>query len=722
MSSEYNIFYLRTHESYEKYFCIKQGITSNPIERNGTYKTGEIYNGNYIKMYQIENKHHLKFLDNLFKHEFTEYNSKNLLPNAALLPKTMSSVDRCFTSILPHKENGFGGDEFYSIAIIDKIEPFFQKYIGNNYKILSNDDINKINRKIRLKNYLKNTINISNIIYRLKSRKNEFHKISFQQQLQNIQQKLNIDLQNQLQDNYLDEILKELLKNNKCLIKAPTGFGKTHIYYKTIKHLNLNRILILTPRRNLNIQIVDEKYTKMYIDNYDFIHFSNSPDKNKTIQNLIYKDKFVLTSCYQSGKRLLELLRQYNIHIDLIIFDEAHFITSWQDKDDIKDYLIDNNLTTYRLYGTATPTEDMENNNTIFGKVIEKVKVHELIKNKILCDIETIIKKIEGGKAEYTNLTKLIVDNMIKFNKKKGIVYVNTCSNADKLYKLLKNDKRTNTYIYTSKATGYEEDEENNLENNLDQLQKFEQDKTPCIVIAVAKISYGYDNDFIDFICLGDLRNSDIDIRQIVGRGLRWNKSVYKNKKLHLLVPVYQDEFKDNKKTTTLRKYLDYIIGECDKDIIYKSDGKVVLSNKNKSEIKNDVDYEGDDIPSDILREYSTNRYGLYSEFMKFLRRNDVYNEITYNELYEINKSWMVQIKRLKIKYPKFCFMILQSNKTNYYETKKEAIDKYNIAKDILMLNMNNDDITDLTQTQLYKELNKIDDKLPIIDFDMYYP
>jgi hypothetical protein len=189
MSSEYNIFYLRTHESYEKYFCIKQGITSNPIERNGTYKTGEIYNGNYIKMYQIKNKHHLKILDNLFKHEFTEYNSKNLL-----------SV----------KENGFGGDEFYSIAIIDKIEPFFQKYIGNNYKILSNDDINKINRKIRLKNYLKNTINISNIIYRLKSRKNEFHKISFQQQLQNIQQKLNIDLQNQLQDNYLDEILKEL--------------------------------------------------------------------------------------------------------------------------------------------------------------------------------------------------------------------------------------------------------------------------------------------------------------------------------------------------------------------------------------------------------------------------------------------------------------------------------------------------------------------------------
>jgi hypothetical protein len=393
------------------------------------------------------------------------------------------------------------------------------------------------------------------------------------------------------------------------------------------------------------------------------------------------------------------------------------------------------------LYGTATPTEDMENNNTIFGKVIEKVKVHELIKNKILCDIETIIKKIEGGKAEYTNLTKLIVDNMIKFNKKKGIVYVNTCSNADKLYKLLKNDKRTNTYIYTSKATGYEEEDDNNVESNLennldqsprdypdnvvkphylDQLQKFEQDKTPCIVIAVAKISYGYDNDFIDFICLGDLRNSDIDIRQIVGRGLRWNKSVYKNKKLHLLVPVYQDEFKDNKKTTTLRKYLDYIIGECDKDIIYKSDGKVVLSNKNKSEIKNDVDYEGDDIPSDILREYSTNRYGLYSEFMKFLRRNDVYNEITYNELKNKNE-WMIDIGCVCDKYKKFNFKEIHPNKRNFYETREQTEKEYEIANQQLMKNIGIDKHKKLILKDKKNKINEINNRIPIDNLDLYY-
>ena len=64
----------------------------------------------------------------------------------------------------------------------------------------------------------------------------------------------------------------------------------------------------------------------------------------------------------------------------------------------------------------------------------------------------------------------------------------------------------------------------------------------------------------IDFICLGDPRQSDIDIRQILGRGLRWNKQTYPNKLLHLLVPLYKNEFGEYSEYGHLKKYLDYII------------------------------------------------------------------------------------------------------------------------------------------------------------------
>jgi hypothetical protein len=52
---------------------------------------------------------------------------------------------------------------------------------------------------------------------------------------------------------------------------------------------------------------------------------------------------------------------------------------------------------------------------------------------------------------------------------------------------------------------------------------------------------------------LGDPRQSDIDIRQIIGRGLRWNKQLYPNKLLHLLVPIYKDEFGNCAKNECLK-------------------------------------------------------------------------------------------------------------------------------------------------------------------------
>jgi len=173
----------------------------------------------------------------------------------------------------------------------------------------------------------------------------------------------------------------------------------------------------------------------------------------------------------------------------LIIFDEAHFITSWTDTKNISEFLTNNDICNYRLFGSATPTEDIELQPLLYGKIVEKVKVYELINQELLCNIVTIIKQLNENKSEYHNLKNLIVESMTKYNKKKGIIYVNNCINAENLYKLLQKQGKLNVYI--SKNIEVKNDNDTNIKT-------FENDKEQCIIICVGMINYGYDCPYID--------------------------------------------------------------------------------------------------------------------------------------------------------------------------------------------------------------------------------
>jgi hypothetical protein len=467
--------------------------------------------------------------------------------------------------------------------------------------------------------------------------------------------------------------------------------------------MKIEKILILTPRILLNHQIIDNKYS-FYIqnDNYKFIHFSDNSNKDNEIKYL--NDKFIMTCCYQSYNTLLEYnyntLLEYNLKFDLIIFDEAHFISSWNEN-----ILCDNNITKYKLFGSATPTYDMEIQPLIYGKIIEKIKVYELINYEILCNIETIIKQLNDNKSEYHNIKDLIIESMTKYNKKKGIIYVNNSNNAEKLYKILKTQNIINVYIYISKNI--------NIDENNKNIKIFENDINKSVIISIAKISYGYDCDLIDFCCFCDNRQSDINIRQIIGRGLRWDKKTYPNKILHILVPLYKDEFNNNSNNEHLKKYLDYIIGECGQDIIFKDNKNVIIRNGNQINYNNN--YEGDEIPIELLNDYCTTGYNKFSNFMRFLKSNNIYNETTYNNL-KNNQEWMVPLGIIHKKYPKFCFRDIHPNNTLYYWNKNKALESYNN----LLLQL--DKFKKINNQQKLSKMNELDNKIPNIDLDLYYP
>lgn len=541
----------------------------------------------------------------------------------------------------------------------------------------------------------------------------------------NMEQQLNENIINpfknskreEIQKKYLNEIICEFKQNNgRVLCVAPTGFGKTMILYNLINVIEYNKIIVFTPRRILNKQTASNKYTNILSDEYTKIIFDNmNKDCKNNITEFINKDKkIIIFLCYQSSLQLYNIIQ--NNTIDLVVFDEAHFIQSWENKEDehIKYYMNSDNVKN-RLFLTATPTENMLDNTLLFGKSINKVKIYELITYGILCNIETIIKKMENRKNEYHNLYSMICNCMKKYNKKKGIIYTNTQENAKSLYKLFcASDIDIKAYIFISEKV------EELCEEGDDNLENFENNENQCIIITCKKIDYGYDNIWIDFICFADEKHGLIEIRQIMGRGLRNNEEIYPNKKLHVLLPIYYDEIGRENSYKNVIAYLRYIIEEAGQDIITVNDFENTGRNNDKH-ILNTKNYDGEDIPSEICNMLSTTSYYKYDNFKRFLRENNVYNEQTYNQLQSKHDEWLIVFCKVRERYKKFCFRDIHPYNRSYYWDKDDCIENIKKAERELKNKISSDRFRRMTMQKKLDELNIIDNKIPNIDLEWYY-
>jgi len=103
------------------------------------------------------------------------------------------------------------------------------------------------------------------------------------------------------------------------------------------------------------------------------------------------------------------------------------------------------------------------------------------------------------------------------------------------------------------------------------------------------------------------------------------------------------------------------------------------------------------------------------------LKSNKIYDEISYNKLKETQK-WLVSLGDIKKKYPKFCIRHIHPNNMDYYWNKKEALEAIIIIRDLLIKKIGRYNYSELTDDQLIKKFNLIDNKIPNIDIDLYYP
>jgi superfamily II DNA or RNA helicase len=538
---------------------------------------------------------------------------------------------------------------------------------------------------------------------------------------------------NDLQTKYINEAITTLDKNKRIILKGPTGFGKTVINYKLIDHYNENITMIITPRRILNEQTLEDKYKKHLtkgeykIYNYSPLNGTKSKGRfDRLLNSIKYNsrkgNKLIILTCTNSCKNLFTKLEIQKINIGLVICDEAHVISGWGNlnKEYNKIFFNTDVKTYYKIFDkyiftTATPTPDMIHNTALFGNVIEYVQIYELINSRILCDFETIVKHIDF-ENKTPDMADFIMNIMNKHKKRKGIIYVNSQKNAINMYahfKTLYPNYKTFIYISERLTQAKFNTIGNIVFSNIDtNIKEFKKCIQPAIIITCNKISYGYDDYNIDLVCFGDPRQSDTEIRQIIGRGLRNDLVMYSNKVLHVVLPITEKilnissvEKKDDarmeldfemekdlrKEYEKIKNFILFIVNECGKDII---DGRIFSSleenaNSDNNSILEDVEnnnktYLGDKIPFQICRELCTTLYNKYSKFLGFLRYKKVYNETTYNQLREKEQlpEWMPVLGDVRKRFKKFCFKDINApENAGYYDTLVECNNAYEKIK-----------------------------------------
>jgi len=459
------------------------------------------------------------------------------------------------------------GTEFYDKKIINLIENHI-KNLGILYKKLSKQEIDNL---VRCK------------------RNKELNYLWYERDYQKSTIKYSID---------------ELLLKNKIYIELPTGAGKSYIVYNLFQYLKSDFIIIISPRKIINLQNIAKKYLKILTDIY--ITFNYSIDNNFD-DYLKLPNKKIVICCTQSVDKIYEKIVLNNITNITIWFDEAHWsIEEYLHNKNAEFWLLNNINIKYRIFTSASPNKErIIKNEHIFGKLYAPIKIKELIKLKWL---STIKPYVYSENIESVNSIKYIINDFNKQKRHFGFSFHNKQRNAFNLfynhYTEYKNNKTDiNPFLLVSDNFNIEKEsrlQEIKLDYDYRDIKIYES-TINSIGYVVAKYSMGYDFNKLDFICLSDPKLSIQDIKQCIGRGIRPDElGIYgsnKEKSLIISLPVY---IKENNKYETVIEVLKYLLHDIEiplSEIEFKNRHKSIAEKENTT-----AEYTGiNDVKSILL-------------------------------------------------------------------------------------------------------------------------
>ena len=528
---EKGYIYLRDNAWYRSENTIKLGIASNTKDRDGTYVTGEIIRGEFIKVFEVP-RDKMRYVET-----------------------------HLHTTLKEYRDRRDGGTEFFKRDIIDMVG---KNIIDTPFRELSREECDLLERVARIRNTLRNYV------------KRQVHEekkiISADQKI--IEPK---DFQKEIIAKCVTHYSKE--SKDKGVLILTCGVGKTLISLWVAQHMDSNKIAIGVP-------------TIVLLEQWVPIIAQIFPDRpilqvpcNEDVARFVSKHpKCVVITTYASSHKLV------GCAFDMKILDEVHHLTCKNtDESSSRAFVRMLDISSAKqLALTATPKHleggvgsNMISNDNIelFGEVIHRICLLEAIEKEIVCDyvIQTILLDEETIKETTIDDKRLFLSaycalkSILDGTTHHLLIYCNDMNNSNLILAhvnaLLKkefssiNNCFANTYYSKMDA-----EEQANI------LARFEASQFG-IIVCVYCLGEGWNCPLLDAVVFAEKMTSNIRILQCALRACRKDHS-RPEKIAKIIIPILDMEKDDMKEVI-------YQMGLEDVTVISKL--KVYTNNKRVS-------------------------------------------------------------------------------------------------------------------------------------------
>ncbi len=377
---------------------------------------------------------------------------------------------------------------------------------------------------------------------------------------------------------------KEAIKSiqsieGKCLVKMFCGTGKTRIIYYLIVDSTYNLCVIVFPSIALitqfNIDYIHSEEWGKLTTKYKYLSICslNELDNEQNVRNIEYTtnkeniisfinkdDRKIITVTYQSLSNFICCLKQTDITIDLLIYDEAHHIIGSENQK----LVFGDNISLKTVFFTATPKNDngitMLGDDSDCGKLAYDYTHYQAVQDGVCNDFNISIDFYADNKIKYKSIYQSIARSV--FNSGNNRVLTFHCRSETA------HDVRSNVASFVNKANKslFREEFQNVLndefhelknkysvdkfkirgmtcktKNRANILKKFENtpDDSVFVLASCMTIGEGVDTKRANQICFVDPRTSYTTIIQNIGRCCRLPHADID--KATILIPCYVD-------------------------------------------------------------------------------------------------------------------------------------------------------------------------------------